>query len=103
MTSHKAKGLEFEYVFLISADDNVWKSKGFANKVPLPMNMPYSRMSDNEDDFLRLFFVAATRAKHTIYVTHSDEILSFLADFKELNSKKVEIENLDLKNGLKIK
>lgn len=102
MTSHKAKGLEFEYVFLISADDNVWKSKGFANKVPLPMNMPYSRMSDNEDDFLRLFFVAATRAKHTVYVTHSDEILSFLADFKEIDSKKVEIENLDLKNGLKI-
>ena len=102
MTSHKAKGLEFEYVFLISADEGVWKSKGFANKVPLPMNMPYSRMSDNEDDFLRLFFVAATRAKHTIYVTHSDEILSFLADFKDIDSKKVEIENLDLKNGLKI-
>ena len=102
MTSHKAKGLEFEYVFLISADENVWKSKGFANKVPLPMNMPYSRMSDNEDDFLRLFFVAATRAKHTIYITHSSEILSFLADFKDIESKKVEIENLDLKNGLKI-
>ncbi len=102
MTSHKAKGLEFEYVFLISADESIWKSKGFANKVPLPMNMPYSRMSDNEDDFLRLFFVAATRAKHTIYITNSDEILSFLSDFKEINSKNVEIENLDLKNGLKI-
>jgi len=102
MTSHKAKGLEFEYVFLISADENIWKSKGFANKVPLPINMPYSRMSDNEDDFLRLFFVGATRAKHTIYITHSDEILSFLVDFKDIKSKEVNIENLDLKNGLKI-
>jgi DNA helicase-2/ATP-dependent DNA helicase PcrA len=102
MTSHKAKGLEFEYVFLISADEGVWKSKGFANKIPLPMNMPYSRMSDNEDDFLRLFFVGATRAKHSIYITNSEQILSFLTDFKEINSKNVEIENLDLKNGLKI-
>jgi DNA helicase-2/ATP-dependent DNA helicase PcrA len=102
MTSHKAKGLEFEYVFLISADENVWKSKGVMNKLPLPLNMPFSRLSDNEDDFLRLFFVAVTRAKHTIYITHSGEVLSFLADFQDLKNKKVEIENKDLKNGLKI-
>jgi DNA helicase-2/ATP-dependent DNA helicase PcrA len=102
MTAYKAKGLEFEYVFLISADESVWKSKGIASKIPLPMNMPYSRMSDNEDDFLRLFFVGVTRAKHTVYITHCDEILSFLADFQDLKGKNVEIENADLKNGLKI-
>lgn len=101
-TSHKSKGLEFEYVFLISAEEKIWKSKGFSNKISFPMNMPYSRLSDDEDDFLRLFFVGVTRAKHTIYITHSQEILSFLADFKDIKSKKVQIENLDLKNGLKI-
>ena len=101
LTAHKAKGLEFEYVFLIASSEKIWKSKGINNKLPLPVNMPFARNADNEDDFLRLYFVGATRAKHTIYITSRDEILSFLADFN-LESKEEKIENSDLKNGLKI-
>lgn len=105
MTVHKSKGLEFEYVFLLASNENIWKNRKENNKIPLPMNMPYSRKSDNEDDFIRLFFVGLTRAKHTIYITHSDNIVPFLIEIKEenlLKSSDIKIENIDLKNGLKI-
>ncbi len=102
MTAHKAKGLEFEYVFLISSEEKIWKSKGNSNILPLPANMPFDRSLDNDDDFLRLFFVGITRAKHTIYITYTNDILSFLADNNNHDVKETNIENTDLKNGLKI-
>jgi DNA helicase-2/ATP-dependent DNA helicase PcrA len=80
MTAHKAKGLEFEYVFVIGAENSRWTKSKKSNKLLLPKNMPYDRKADTYDDFLRLFFVALTRAKHTIYLSHSSPVVSFIAD-----------------------
>lgn len=73
MTSHKSKGLEFKYVFLTSVDDAAWgKSKGNNNRFTLPQNLAYIRHTGiTDDEQLRLFFVAVTRAKDCLIMTNA--------------------------------
>jgi DNA helicase-2/ATP-dependent DNA helicase PcrA len=40
MTAHGAKGLEFETVFVLSCQDNIWAGKGMGSKIVLPSNLP---------------------------------------------------------------
>lgn len=68
MTAHKAKGLEFDTVFVVSCQEEVWAGRGFPNKLPFPMNLPIER-DEGGDDRLRIFYVALTRAKRHLYVT----------------------------------
>jgi DNA helicase-2/ATP-dependent DNA helicase PcrA len=69
LTAHKAKGLEFEYVFVLSCEDNVWAGRGAPKRISFPQNMPIEPVGDTVDDQLRLFFVALTRAKKHLYLT----------------------------------
>ncbi|MEN9604686.1 MAG: hypothetical protein RJB39_371, partial [Candidatus Parcubacteria bacterium] len=69
LTAHKSKGLEFEAVFIVAATDRVWAGGGMPNKISLPANLPLAPAGDTEDDQLRLFFVAMTRAKNHLYIT----------------------------------
>lgn len=70
MTAHKAKGLEFDIVFVVSCQEEVWAGRGFPNKLPFPMNLPIDVERDEKgDDRLRIFYVALTRAKEYLYVT----------------------------------
>lgn len=72
MTTYKAKGLEFEHVFLLSVHDDVWgkKARGNFNKLTLPANLQHIRYAgSSEDELRRLLFVAITRAKHGLYLT----------------------------------
>ena len=69
MTAHGAKGLEFETVFVLSCQDNIWAGKGMGSKIVIPTNLPIGPAGDNEDDKLRLFYVAITRAKKHLYLT----------------------------------
>ena len=69
LTSHKAKGLEFEAVFVLSATDDVWNSASRGDNLPFPKNLQIKPGADTRDDMLRLFYVALTRAKHTLYIT----------------------------------
>lgn len=71
MTAYKAKGLEFSVVFAINAQDEVWgpKARGYNARIRLPKNLPIKPAGDTDDDKLRLFFVALTRAKHTLHIT----------------------------------
>lgn len=78
LTAHKAKGLEFEYVFVLSADDDTWAGRGYASNISFPKNMRFGPEGDNDDDKIRLLFVALTRAKHTLYITHSGQKVRFL-------------------------
>ncbi|MDR2336763.1 MAG: ATP-dependent helicase [Candidatus Nomurabacteria bacterium] len=73
MTAHKAKGLEFKHVFLPFANNDTWnKSAGNDNPITLPNNLRFVRRSSIEnDEKLRLFFVAITRAKSHLYITNS--------------------------------
>ena len=101
LTAHKSKGLEFEYVFLIDANQSTWnKKKGAINKIILPANMGYRRMADDEDDFLRIFFVALTRAKTHIYITHNENKFVFLESIEEEKFDKLNLENNDYNNSI---
>ena len=70
MSAHKAKGLEFEAVFVINCQESVWaKNSRGRGSIPLPANLPISPAGDVPDDHLRLFYVALTRAKRVLYLT----------------------------------
>ncbi|MBR3253545.1 ATP-dependent helicase [Candidatus Saccharibacteria bacterium] len=73
LTAHKAKGLEFSYVFIISADHVAWgKGKGNNNFLALPKNLMQIRHTGTTDgEKLRILYVALTRAKDSIYITNS--------------------------------
>ncbi|HEX6461934.1 MAG TPA: ATP-dependent DNA helicase [Candidatus Saccharimonadales bacterium] len=86
MTVYKAKGLEFEHVFLPSCHDDVWgeSSRGQMNKLTLPPNlMPIRHAGAAPDERLRLFFVAITRAKRGLYLT------SYLQTFSGKHTKRL--------------
>lgn len=69
MSAHKSKGLEFHTVFVLSCQDDVWASRGMPDKIPFPANLPVKPAGDSEDDQLRLFYVALTRAKDCLFLT----------------------------------
>lgn len=70
MTVFKSKGLEFEHVFLACCHDDVWggSSRGSTNRLTLPANLlPIRHAGATDDERLRIFFVAITRAKRGLY------------------------------------
>lgn len=75
LTAHKAKGLEFEAVFVLHVQENVWAKGGLPEKLAFPMNLPIAPAGDSLDDKIRLFFVALTRAKRHLFLA-SHRLLS---------------------------
>jgi DNA helicase-2/ATP-dependent DNA helicase PcrA len=71
LSAHKAKGLEFEVVFIINVQDDVWgpTTGQFKESIRLPLNLPIKPIGDSIDDQLRIFYVALTRAKNTLHLT----------------------------------
>lgn len=59
MTIHSAKGLEFDYVFLTGLEENLF-----------PSSMSLGSRAELEEE-RRLFYVAITRAKKTLTISHS--------------------------------
>ncbi len=94
MTAHKAKGQEFETVFVMNATDSTWgmKSRGRSNRLSYPANMPIAPAGETADERLRLFFVAITRAKRELIVSYSlknnSDKQTVLANFLHLDSMK---------------
>ena len=86
LSAHKAKGLEFKYVFLISLDHTAWgKGKGNNNLLALPKNLVQIRHTGLTDgERLRVLYVALTRAKQTLYLTNS------LHDFNDKSPERLE-------------
>lgn len=105
LTSHGAKGLEFAYVFIVSVNDSIWAGSKKGSKLSFPVNLPLASAGDGEDDFIRLFYVALTRARHTLYITHHNTPLRFLSTSElpdtERNVAHVETPEL-LAHGLSV-
>jgi DNA helicase-2/ATP-dependent DNA helicase PcrA len=102
MTVYKAKGLEFEYVFMLSVHDDIWgkKARNNSNKLSLPANLQYVRyQGSTEDELKRLLFVAITRAKHGLFLTchaykdsgKATEPVKYLLEFTENDIRKTTI------------
>lgn len=77
-TVHKAKGREWQYVFVIHCIDGVWGNGRERNLLALPSgllpNTDLEKKEKNEDD-RRLLYVAITRAKEKTYLTYPDTII----------------------------
>ncbi len=64
MTAHAAKGLEFPVVFIMGCEDGLF-----------PLNV--AGMQSSVDEERRLFYVALTRARETVYCTRARKRLLF--------------------------
>lgn len=78
MTAYKSKGQEFTAVFLLGVNDEIWGSKAHtqSTRLSLPQNLHFIRYAGaTNDERLRLFYVAVTRAKSQLY------LLNYTANF----------------------
>ena len=83
MTAHKAKGLEFEYVYITGATMGHWGSRRNRDFMKLPPAIYFSvkslksqvdSLSDESDmDERNLFYVAITRAKKAAYISYAQK------------------------------
>lgn len=73
MTVHGAKGLEYKTVFVIGLQDDTWMKRHGRDTLVLPSNLPLMPEKDDEDDKLRLFYVALSRAKKNIYLSYHQQ------------------------------
>ena len=67
MSVHKAKGLEFDHVYIIDAIEDNWQPR--ADRRKPPANLPLQPVGDDLDDYVRLMYVAATRAKSSLTIS----------------------------------
>lgn len=77
LTTHSAKGLEYEVVCIPFATDAVWGTKSIRSLFKLPAEVYGSSSgredSDDEADERRLFFVAVTRAKSRVIISYATQ------------------------------
>lgn len=71
MTAHKSKGLEFDAVFVLSCQEEIWGNgaRMRGSSIRFPLNLPIEPAGQTDDDCLRLFYVAMTRARVNLYLT----------------------------------
>lgn len=72
LTVHKAKGLEFDTVFISSLSDSHIPGRGRGDLLSLPDGLIKEKLPEgnsNLEEERRLFYVAATRAKTGLYLT----------------------------------
>lgn len=113
MTAHKAKGLEFEVIFIMNVYNGHWGNKTNRVYFKLPtLIASNTEIMDKNEDERRLFYMALTRAKKEIFITYAQtssdgKELSpsqFIAEIKpeltqELASEAYEKKILDKKNN----
>lgn len=75
MTAHKAKGLEFEHVYIMRLNDKHWGNTASPEKFKLPHGLvryDYVIAQKNNEDERRLFYVAMTRAHERLTLTRAE-------------------------------
>ena len=68
LSVHAAKGLEFDHVMIIDADDSNWKPS--RTRYPVPVSLDIHVGLETAEDYARLLYVAMTRAKQTLTVSY---------------------------------
>lgn len=108
MTAHKAKGLEFEYVFIVGARDGHWGNKRAKQLFKIPIRSVSLIGQNTIEDERRLFYVAITRAKKEVFISLANNNADgkhylpsiFIGEIKadlidKINTEKIEKELTD--------
>jgi len=77
-TVHKAKGQEWEHVFMIMCNDGKWGNRSKRELLPLPEGiLEHTQVTDKErnEDERRAFYVALTRAKLSVTISYPQTII----------------------------
>ncbi|MBI4599691.1 UvrD-helicase domain-containing protein [Candidatus Uhrbacteria bacterium] len=77
MTCHSAKGLEFRHVFIVNMVERRFPTDQRADAIPLPAALLKESMPQGDahlEEERRLFYVALTRAKESIWFTSSEDV-----------------------------
>ncbi|MDR1196813.1 MAG: ATP-dependent helicase, partial [Candidatus Nomurabacteria bacterium] len=101
MSVHKAKGLEFDTVFMYHGTRDKWLKKSSERFFPtnLRLTLPHEL-----DENLRLIYVAATRAKHRLFITAPEksnakgEDLTILPVLGNIQTRRAEIKSQPIEN-----
>lgn len=77
MTVYKSKGLEFDVVYAINAQDEIWgpSARTKSDLIRTPLNLPIKPAGQSVDDKLRLLYVALTRCKRKLNITSYNQTL----------------------------
>jgi DNA helicase-2/ATP-dependent DNA helicase PcrA len=67
MTVHKSKGLEFDKVYVLDVVEDNWQPRNISRKPPA--NLPLQPYGELFDDYVRLLYVAVTRARQSVIVS----------------------------------
>jgi DNA helicase-2/ATP-dependent DNA helicase PcrA len=73
MTAHGSKGLEFDTVFILNATEHAWGGRGAPATISFPENLRLRSSTSSDDERLRLFFVAMTRAKRHLLISAAQQ------------------------------
>lgn len=91
LTAHGSKGLEFQTVFIpFCIQDKAWPKRALTNKIPLPHELMIGQelitekdqmKKLHEYDEIRLFYVAATRAKDRLVFSAAPQNKQVISQF----------------------
>ena len=109
MSVHKAKGLEFDHVFIIGATENMWgeRARGRSRMIRYPANLTLAPAGASYDERLKLFFVAMTRAKISLSISFAEFtetekatlVAGFLSQYETIessnNSQETAVETIE--------
>jgi DNA helicase-2/ATP-dependent DNA helicase PcrA len=101
-TTHKAKGQEWDYVFLIHCIDGKWGNSKGSRSLPLPtgvLSFDTKAAATELDDDRRLFYVALTRASKEFWVSYPETVLSGQNEKSSLGSLFIEEIPSELKTA----
>ncbi len=72
LTAHRAKGLEFEAVFLLHGQKGKWGDRRKISKIHVPEEiLQFEHERDENEEERRLFYTACTRAKKFLFLSRS--------------------------------
>ncbi len=83
MTVHASKGLEFDHVFVVGLEQDLFPHKNIGNR---------KRSKEDEEEERRLFYVAVTRARKHLYLSYAE--LRTIFGQKQINAPSEFLEDV---------
>lgn len=83
MTIHASKGLEFDHVFVVGLEQDLFPHKNIGNR---------KRSKEEEEEERRLFYVAVTRARRHLYLSYAE--LRTIFGQKQINATSEFLEDV---------